>query len=65
MIDENPDEAWLPHVRRIETVRTILDSPHRHNLIHTSEGIGCRGCDYWVPKPPGMPDYTGVGMGSW
>ena len=64
MINPNPDElppAWRP----VETVRTVLDAPHRHNLIHTGEGVGCRGCDLWVPKPPEMPDYTGAAMVDW
>ena len=38
---------------------------HRHNLIHAETGIGCRGCDLWVPKPDGMPDYDGAAMGDW
>jgi hypothetical protein len=38
---------------------------HRHNLIHAEHGIGCRGCDLWVPKPEGMPNYDGAARGDW
>lgn len=43
----------------------IKESAHRHNLIHAEDGIGCRGCDLWVPRPDGMPDYSGAAMATW
>lgn len=38
---------------------------HIHEPVYRDDGIGCRGCDLWVPKPAGMPNYVGVSMATW